>query len=415
MVGDDIFSDKEVQLNGKTIEKTNEGWTNVLPVPNSLDYILLTSSYSKGHDIKCGDTTIPKRVEVSNLGENEWCIKHNDKEIVSVSSPLYFHYDDSNIVYETCLKNGYYEGVDGGMGYNACAEMGLFLNGKQIATTKEQIGKNYLTGATRLEDASSFNYLPSKKIGSSIIYSTSDGTYSYDTTNETTHRLSNNEQAKIEDIFSDKNGKTIFVMSQNNLYENAFFGVVEYEGKNYPNVYSADYIDGNFYILRIVRVENKDKSNLGKIITFELLKNGTKIENIEIDGISPFGYSAFAIRPFPLCDTDTIVCVYENGHYAYKKRTQIPDVYGYDFFTEEMVIDGEWRGDNIPNMIGRSKPIFENGKLKYIVHTDNQLGKGLYLVDFDKEWSYRSIYFQNGTTAKLLGGYQNKLLNVVAK
>ena len=33
VVGDDIFSNKEIQLNGKTIEKTNEGWTNVLPIP----------------------------------------------------------------------------------------------------------------------------------------------------------------------------------------------------------------------------------------------------------------------------------------------------------------------------------------------------------------------------------------------
>lgn len=413
VVGDDIFSDKEIQLNGKTIEKTEEGWTNVLPVPNSLNYILLTSSYSKGHDIKCGNTTIPKRVEVSNLGENEWCVKHNGKEIIAVSSAQYYHYDENDIVYERCLKSGYYEGVDGGMGYNACAEMGLFLNDKQIATTKEKTGINHLTGKQRLEDASSFNYHPSKKIGSSIIYSTTDGTYAYDIANQTTKQLSDNEQVNIEDVFLDKNGKTIFVTGQNKLYENAFFGVVEYDGKTYPNIYSADYIDGNFYALRIVSVENKEGSSLGKIITYELIKNGAKIENIEMDGITPYGYDIEAIQQFPLCDTDTIVCVYENGHYAYKKRVQIPDVYGYDFWAEEMVIDGEWRGDNIPNLIGRSKPIFENGKLKYLVHTSTMLGKGLYLVDFDKEWSYKSIYFQNGP--KLLGDYQNRLLNVVAK
>lgn len=414
--GDDIFSYNEIKLNGKTIENTNDDWTNVLSIPESLKYILLTSSYSKGHDIKCGDTTIPKRVEVSNLGENEWCIKHNEKELVSMTSAQYFHYDANDIVYENCLKSGYYEGVDGGMGFNSCAERGLFLNDKKIATTKEKIGINYLTNKSRLEDASSFNYYPSKKLGSQIIYSTEDGTYAYDTNNQTTKQLSNNEETKIEDIFLDQNDKIILVLGQNKLYENAFFGVVEYEGKTYPNVYSANYADGNFYILRIVGVEEKKGSSLGKIITYELIKNGKKIENLEIDGISPYGYDVGAIQQFPLCETDTIVCVYEDSHYAYKKRVQIPDVYGYDFWAEEMVIDGEWRGDNIPNLIGRSKPIFENGKLKYLVHTSTMLGKGLYLVDFDKKWNYKSIYFQNGSAVtRILGGYQNRFLNVVSK
>lgn len=416
VLGDDIFSSKEVQLNGKTIEKTTDGWTNVLPIPQSLKYVLLTSSYSKGHDIKCGDITIPKRVEASNLGENEWCIKHNGKELVSMTSAQYFHYDTNDIVYETCLKSGYYEGVDGGRGFNSCAERGLFLNDKQIAVTKEKMGLNYLTNKKILDDASSFNYHPSKKMGSSIIFSTADGTYSYDTTSNKLKQL-NNKQERIEDIFLDKNGKTIFVLGQNNFYENAFLGVAEYEGKTYPNIYSADYIDGNFYILRLVSVENEDGSDLGRINTYELLKNGKKIENIEIDGIAPFGYDVRAVQQFPLCDTgSTIVCVYEDGHYAYKKRVQIPDVYGYDFYAEEMVIDGEWRGDHIPNLIGYSKPIFKSGKLKYLLHTSTMLGEGLYLVDFDKKWSYKSIYYQNGSaTTKILDGYQNRLLNVVEK
>ena len=417
VLGDSIFSSKQIQLNGKTIEKTSDGWTNVLPVPQSLKYILLTSSYSKGHDIKCSETTIPKRVESSNLGENEWCVKHNGKEFVSMTSAQYFHYDVDDIIYETCLKNGYYEGVDGGRGFNSCAERGLFLNDKQIAVTKEKMTVNYLTNKKMLSDASSFDYHPSKKIGTSIIYSTEDGAYSYDTSNKSTKRLSNNNELRIEDIFLDKNGKTILVKEQNNFYENALLGTVEYDGRIYPNVYSADYIDGNFYVLRLVSVENKDGSDLGRVNTYELLKNGKKIENLEIDGIAPFGYDIWAIQRFPLCDTgNTIVCVYEDGHYAYKKRVQIPDVYGYDFYAEEMVIDGEWRGDHIPNLIGHSKPIFENGKLKYLVHTNTMLGEGLYLVDFDKKWSYKSIYYQNGSAkTKILDGYQNRLLNVVRK
>lgn len=413
-VGDDTFALNAVAVNGKTIEKSDDGWTNVLPVPNSLEYILLTSSYSKGGDIPCGDKIIPKAVD--NIGgENQWCIEHNDEERVSVASAQYYHYDVDEIVYETCLKEGYYEGVSGDRGFNGCAEVGLFLNDKQIAKTTEQRVPNPITGKLYLQDASSFNYHPSKKIGSQIIYSTIDGTYAYDTTSRVTKQLTNNEDVKLEDIFLTKEGKTISVVAQNNLYEHGFFGTVEYDGKVYPNVYSADYIDGNFYLLRLVEVKEKEGSSVGKVITYELLRNGKKIENIEIDGISPYGYSVDAIRQFPLCDTDTLVCVYEDGHYAYKNRTIVPEVFSYDFYVEEMVIDGEWRGDHIPNLIGRSKPIFEDGKLTQIVYTDN-LGRGLYLADLSKKWTFKSLYANSGSVVnKLLGGHQNKLLNVVKK
>ncbi len=408
VVGDSFASYSEVQLNGKIVEENIEGWTNVLPVLNSLDYITLTSSYSKGHEIKCGDTTIPKRIGLLNIGENEWCIKHNNKEIISVYYPLY--YDNNNIVYETCLKSSYYESLYGGTGYNTCAEMGLFFNGEQIATTKEQIVTNDITGETSFDRASSFSYLPSKKLGSSIIYSTSDDTFSYDIETKMTYRLSDEKQSKIEDAFMDKNGKLIFVRDQNDFFEDESFGIIEYEGRNYTNVYSADYIDENFYILRIVRDKKKDDSNYGNVNTFELLKNGVKIETFEINGSSLFGYSSFAVRPFPLCDIHTIVCVYEDSHYAYTNMFDRLNPY-----FKEMIIDGIRYKDHIPNMIGWSKPIFENGKLKYIVYTDNNLDEGLYLVDFDKDWSYESILSQNGSTIKLLDGKQKSLLNVIVK
>jgi hypothetical protein len=80
-----------------------------------------------------------------------------------------------------------------------------------------------------------------------------------------------------------------------------------------------------------------------------------------------------------------------------------------------MIIDGEWRGDNIPNYIGRSRPIFENGELKYIVYSAFP-DKGLYLIDFNKRWNFKDLYFKNASaTTKLLSGYQNILLNVVKK
>jgi hypothetical protein len=59
-----------------------------------------------------------------------------------------------------------------------------------------------------------------------------------------------------------------------------------------------------------------------------------------------------------------------------------------NFQVDEMVIDGEWRGEKVPNLIGFSKPIFENGKLKYIVFT-NSFKDGLYLVDLEKKWNFK--------------------------
>jgi hypothetical protein len=416
--GEGMFSYNKILLNGKVVKETKEDWTNVLPVPNSLQYVLLTSSYSKGHSIQCGNATIPKRVEAANLGENEWCITNNGKDFVSVASAQYYPYDTTSTVYETCLKSGYYEGVNGGQGFNSCAERGLFLNDKQIASTKEKIGTNYLTNKSRLEDASTFNYSPSKRLGNTIIYSTTDGTFAYDTTTEKTTQLADNENTKLEDIFLTDDGKTIAVESSGEMTKelSAFLGKVNYGSQIFNNIYSANYADGHFYMLRFSDVRDREKgSNLSKVFTYELLRDGKKIENIEVESISPFGYNNDAIQKFPLCKTDSLVCLYEDGHYAYKNRTLVPEVYGYDFYAEEMVIDGEWRGDNIPNFIGRSKPIFENGKLKYLVYAAFP-DKGLYLIDFDKKWSFKDLYFKSGSaTTKLLGDYQNALLNVMKK
>lgn len=412
VVGDEsTFSYKEIELNGEVIDQTEDEWTNVLPIPNTLKYVSAISSYVEGREIKCGAGSIPKRVEVVNFGENEWCIRHNGEEIISTTAPQYFHYDDDEIVYEKCLKGGYYQGVDGTISHNSCAERALFLNDKRIATTLETMGVNRLNKEPILEDASSFNYHPSKKVGNSIIYTTTEGSFAYDISSGETKPLSDPTLIRIDDVFLTDNGETIVVTEENKLYENAFFGYIEHGGQVFTNVYSAEYVDGHFYILRIVDVEN---TSLISVMTYELIRDGRKIENLEVDGISPHGYDATAIQAFPLCDFYTIVCVYEDGHYAYKNRSLMPDVFGYDFYTEEMVIDGEWRGDNIPNLIGRSKPIFENGKLKYLVHLDILSGQGLYLVDFDKKWSFKSIYFQRKpSTTKLLGGYQNILLNVM--
>lgn len=416
--GTDTFSYNKVLLNGKVIKETKDEWTNVLPVPNSLQYVLLTSSYSKGHAIQCGNTSIPKRVEAANLGENEWCITNNGNDYVSVASAQYYPYDTKNTVYETCLKSGYYEGVNGGQGFNSCAERGLFLNDKQIATTKEGMETNYFTNKSRLADASSFNYYPSKQLGNSIIYSTTHGTYAYNIDNEKTNQLADNENTKLEDIFLTNDGKTIAVESSGEMTKelSTFLGEVNINGQKFTNVYSANYADGHFYMLRFSNVRDREKgSTSSKVFTYELLRDGKKIENIEVESIAPFGYDTNAIQQFPLCQTNTIVCLYEGGHYAYKNRTLVPDVYGYDFYAEEMVIDGEWRGDNIPNFIGRSKPIFENGDLKYLVYAGFP-DKGLYLVDFNKKWSYKDLYFKSGSaTTKLLGGYQNALLNVMKK
>lgn len=418
VTGEDTFSNTKILLNGKVIEETNDEWTNVLPVPNSLQYVLMTSSYSKGHDIKCGDKTIPKRVEAANIGENEWCITNNGKDYVSIASAQFYPYDTTNTVYETCLKSAYYEGINEGRGFNSCAERGLFLNDKQIATTKEEIGVNYLTQKSRLEDASSFNYYPSKRLGNSIVYSTTKGTYAYDITSEETTQLTDNENSQLEDIFLGNDGKTIAVESSSEITEelSTFLGKVTYRGQIFTNVYSANYADGHFYMLRFANVDDREKdSALSKIFTYELLKDGKKIENVEVESIAPFGYDVNAIQQFPLCEYNTIVCLYEDGHYAYKNRTLLPEVFGYDFYTEEMVIDGEWRGDHIPNLIGRSKPIFEDGKLKHLVYA-GMPEKGLYLIDFDKKWNFKDLYYKNGSaTAKLLGDYQNELLNVIKK
>lgn len=411
--GDDTFSYNKILLNGKVVEKTKEDWTNVLPIPGTLQYVLMTSSYSKGHDIQCGNTTIPKKVEQFYDSENAWCVEHNGKYLVSITPTQYYYYDADNIVYEQCLQSGYYESFDEGKGFNGCAERGLFLNEKQIATTKEKVGINDLTKKTRLEDSLSFNFHPSKKLGDSIIYSTSESTYAYNILSGKTTNFS----TKLEDIFLTNQGETIFVQTASSLINKTFLslGKVTFNGKVYTNVYSAKYVDGRFYILRITDfAEEKAGAITENVITYELLKDGKKIENLEVAGITPYSYSVDAIQQFPLCDTSTIVCIYEGGHYAYKNRRLVPEVFGYDFYTEEMVIDGEWRGDNIPNFIGRSKPIFEDGKLKYMVYANDFIGKGLYLIDFDKKWSFKDIYFRNGpVTTKLLSGYQNELLNVI--
>lgn len=418
VTGSDMFAYDAIALNGKIIEKSKDGWTNVLAIPNSLKYITTTSSYSQGHNIQCGDTNIPKRVEVMNMGENEWCINHNGKNIAAISSPRYYYYSDNEIVYEKCLKGGYYEGINEGRGFNGCAENGLFLNDKQIATTKEHMAINLTSRKNRLEGASSFNYHPSKKIGNSIVYSTEGGTYTYGIDSGETKQLTNNSEIKLEDIFLTDEGKTIFVQSAGSMTKelSTFLGKVVDGAQTYTNVYSAEYADGHFYMLRFADVREGTKgSSMSKVFTYELLRDGQKIENIEIDSIPPYGYSTDAIQQFPLCDTDTLVCIYENGHYAYKNRAMIPEVFGYDYYVDTMVIDGEWRGEYIPNFIGRSKPIFVNDKLKYIVFADTT-GKGLYLIDLDKKWDYKDLFYKRGASVtKLLGGYQNDLLNVMSR
>ena len=190
--GDDAFSLNRILLNGKILKQTNDDWTNVLPVPNSLQYVLLTSSYSKGRSVQCGDSVIPKRVEAVNLGENEWCITNDGKSFVSVASAQYYPYDMANTVYESCLKSGYYESADGGAGFNSCAERGLFLNEKQIASTKESFKINEISNINQLKHASTFNYYPSKRLGNSIVYTTTEGTYLYDIEIGSTKQLTDN-------------------------------------------------------------------------------------------------------------------------------------------------------------------------------------------------------------------------------
>lgn len=408
VVGTSTFTDTKIALNGKIIEKAQEDWTNVLPIPGSLKYIKLVNTYSKGTPVQCGETTIPKKVEQYRDGENAWCVEFNNRKYVSISSPVYFPYDSENIVYEKCLKGNYYEGIYGKDGYNSCAERGLFINEEQIASTKE------ISVGGVLQESASFNYYPSKKIGSQIISSTDSATYSYDTITKEAKVLNKNIEYRLNDYFVTDEGKSIEVKENSSFGQGILLGSVDYGGRSYQQVYSADYKDGNFYILRLVAIDNEANSS-GKILKFELLKNGTKIENIETSGFGVYGYDITAIREFPLCDTDTIVCIYENGHYAYKNRTLAPEVFSYDFYVDEMVIDGEWRGDNIPNLIGKSKPIFEDGKLKYLVYVGFPTN-GLYLIDFDKKWTFKSLYNKTGpATTKLIGGYQNKLLNVLAK
>lgn len=416
VMGDDSFSYNGISINGKIIEKNKEGWTNVLPISDSLQYVTLTSSYSKSKDIQCGDKIIPKKVEQYYDGENEWCITHNSSNYVSITSAVYYPYDEENIVYETCLSNKYYEGVDGTNGFNGCADRALFLNSEKIANTKESYSLNSLSGKLALEEAKSFNYYPSKKIDSKIFYSTNSATYSYDILTKETEILNTNIDYRLNDIFITNEGNQILV-KENSPVEDSYFllGSIVYSGHEYKQVYSSNYIDDNLYLLRLTDVQDQEKSRMGKILYFELIKNGKKIENIEIEQAGTYGYRDEAIREFPYCVHDTIVCVYEDNHYAYKKKTLAPDVFGYNFYTEEMVIDGKWLGDNIPNFIGRSKPIFENDKLKYIVYEDLS-GNGLYLIDFDKKWNFKDLYLKKGSaTTKLLNGNQNKLLNVLKK
>lgn len=412
-VGNDHFHFNAISLNGKTIMSTEEEWTNVLPVPDSLKFILMANSYSKGKDIECGGKTIKKAPD-SIGGVNTWCINHNGNERAAVAGANYYPYDVNDIVYETCLKEKYYERR--GRGINGCAEAALFLNDKQIAKTTEQYTSDPLTGERYLEPASTFNYHPSKRIGSNIVFTNTNGTFAYNVSTEKTKLISDNKISKLEDIFqTDGGAETIFVNEEivKNSYEKNFpgtLGSIDYDGKKYSNVYSADYIDGNLYILRLQDIKKKGSDS---VATYELLINGRKVDNFEFDNYILFGYSVDAISSFPLCDTGTLVCVYEGGHYAYKNLTTVPEVFSYDFDVSEMVIDGEWRGEHIPDLIGRSKPIFENGKLKYIVYSDED---GLYMVDFDKKWDFASIYRKSITTVvKLLNGNQNKLLNVVNK
>lgn len=415
--GDNLFSLKKIQLNGNTVEGNEEGWTNVLPVPNTLKYVLLTSSYSKGRTIQCGNISISKRVEDINLGENEWCIKHNGKYISAISSTQYYYYDENNIVYETCLKSGYYQqSNDKTRSYNGCAERALFFNDKQIAVEKEKMEFNRISGKYELNSASSFNFEPSKRLYNSIIYSTDKGAYVYDITSEKITKLSDNLISRLDDIFITKEGKTIAVeefYTENSAF--AIFGKMTFGDNVYTNVYSANYIDGHMYILRFTDIQDKENGS-GKTVSYELIRDGKKVENIQLDTINPYGYETRAIQQFPKCvTTTTIVCVYENGHYAYKNRVMEPDVFSYGFYINSMVIDGEWMGGNIPDLIGTSKPIFENNKLKYIFYI-SPIGEGSYLIDFDKKWTFKELYSKTGSaTTKLFGGNQNLLLNVIAK
>ena len=126
---------------------------------------------------------------------------------------------------------------------------------------------------------------------------------------------------------SDDN-EIIIVKSSSEFHKEiaSFLGEAIINGQRINNIYSANYADGHFYMLRLTDVRD-DKNDISskKIFKFELLRDGRKIENIELESISPYGYNVNAVQLFPLCKMDSIVCLYEDGHYSYKNRTLVPE------------------------------------------------------------------------------------------
>lgn len=407
--GSEGYALNRILLNGKVLDKTNDEWTNVLPIPKTLKYITLTSSYAASNSITCGNAVIPRRVEEFNTGENEWCIGFDDKSYVSISSSVYFPYDETNIVYEQCIRSGYFQSIDKSKGVNGCAERGLFLNDKKIATSfdsdKLKIG---------IPGASSFAFDPSKLISNNVIYTKDDGTYSFNTQTEQTKKIAGIDTNGMKDIFITNDNKTIYIKTEPDLsYDGMSLGEIEFGNNSLGRIYSADYVDGHLYVVKLAGSEQEKNGVLTEQVnSYELLRDNEKIANFKQENNFIYGYDSKGVEPFPLCDYNTLVCIYEDGHYAFKNRAQLD--YSSGYYVDEMIIDNKDREDIIPDMIGRSKPIFENGNLKYIVYTG--FSKGLYLVNLDKKWSYKDINNKKGPAiTKLLGGYQNKLLNVLTK
>lgn len=409
--GTESFSDTSIRLNGKVIEKTDRPWTNVLPIRNSLNYIKLTSTNTMNQDIQCGNEKILKRVESLNLGENEWCIDDNTNKFVSISSVDFFPYGNDYVVYEKCMRSAYYQTVDKSKGVNGCAERGLFLNDKKIATTVSDG-----TAKIGTPGASSFNYHPSKKVSNFIVYSTDEAVYSYNLNTEETVLISNNNEVKLEDFFLTDEGKSIYIYSESNPSDaGVFLGKLGIGENNIGHIYSANYIDGHFYLIKYSGSTDELSGSIKEnVYSYELIIDGNKIANFKVTNPFMFGYYNKGVAAYPFCEYNTLVCVYEGGHYAYRNRTEIPDLYSYGFYVDEMIIDNETRSDKIPNLIGRSKPIFKDGKLDSIIYI-NSYGKGLYIANMNKKWSYKSFISNNRHVTRVLGGYQNKLLNVVPK
>ena len=409
--GEGMFSYNKIKLDGKVIQETSDNWTNVLPIYNSLKYVLMTSTYAHGKDINCGGQIIPKRIESDNSGENDWCINHNGKSIIAISPAQYMPYDEANILYEKCLMPGYYEFPGGNGGRNSCATRGLFWNDKKIAETKEAYEISMITGKRYLDEASSFNYYPSKRIGEVIVYSTNKNVYTYNIKTEETKQFSDRT---LEDIFLIDETPVAIYSQGPNEDGSLFLGKANYNGKDYSNILSAAQVDNHLYFLIVSRTE---KSGNDTIFSYSILKDGIKIANTEVRNYDSYiSYSPTKIALFPYCDYDAIVCLYEDGHFAFKKSIplyQAFDNINYEStsYVSEMIVDNKEYEHHIPDMISRSKPIFENGELKMIIYTG--MTKGLFALDVNKNWDF-NLSKGSGIT-KLLGGYQNKLLNVLEK